>query len=98
MVKPRGKVTRSKKPSPGFIRIGEPESITIAAWSPRDDGQNPTQVHFIFHISDLLGEVLLVMRFKSPDNLGFFIEELARYRREVWPEAEEVKLDPPEGL
>lgn len=34
----------------------------------------------------------LIMRFKSPDSLGFFIEELAKYRRVVWPEADPVDV------
>lgn len=40
----------------------------------------------------LLGDVPLVIRFKSPDTLGFVIEELAYYRREVWPDAEKIDL------
>jgi hypothetical protein len=39
-----------------------------------------------------LEEYQFVMRFKSPDTLGFLIEELAKYRRTVWPDAEPLDL------
>lgn len=92
-IKPRGKYRRSQKPSPGltrYVEIGVPD-ITIAAWTPRPDGQPPLeQVHLIIELSELKEWPFLV-RFKSPDTLGFLIEELARYRRQVWPDSAPIK-------
>lgn len=90
MAKARGNVQRSNKPKPGFVRIVEP-TIHIGEWSPRTDGKNPTQVHLSFHIPGL-DEYPMVLRYKSPDTLGFIIEELARYRNLVWPDAEPLDL------
>ena len=91
MVKPRGKVIRSTNPKIGYTAIGQPQ-IEILAWCPDENAQlPPEQVHFAIHwpveMSDLPP---MVLRFKSPDTLGFFIEELSRYRREVWPDSESL--------
>jgi hypothetical protein len=95
MAKARGKVTRSqnKKPPQGQVLLASLPEIEIGSWRPADD-QPPEQVHLIFHTAQRyavlgLGHLPpIVVRFKSPDTLGFLIEELARYRQEVWPEAE----------
>lgn len=90
MTKPRGKIIRSNEPKPAHFPILEPD-IEIAAWCPDPDAQaSPEEVHFIIKLGD--GMPPLVMRFKSPDSLGFFIEELARYRYYVWPDAESLSL------
>lgn len=92
MVKPRGKVTRSNVPKAGYTRMGEPE-LEIAVWTHRPNGEPPyEQVHFIMTLAGLEG-VPLVMRFKSPDTLGFLIEEMIRYRKVVWPDAEPINPD-----
>jgi hypothetical protein len=65
-------------------------TVEIAAWSPRQDGLDPTQVHFIMHLTGL--DAPLVTRYKSADSLGYVIEELERYRRQVWPVAEPIPL------
>jgi len=89
MTKARGKVTRSTTPSQAYARFGEPE-VEIAVWTPRPNGEPPyEQIHFIMKIPGL-EDIPLIIRFKSPDTLGFFIEELTRYRKIVWPEAEAV--------
>lgn len=90
MVKPRGQVTRSATPSRAYYApLAEP-TVEITAWCPDENAKMPPeQVHFIFKIPGL-EEIPLIMRFKSPDSLGFFIEELARYRKVVWPDAEPV--------
>lgn len=82
-----------------FLQV---EQWRIAAWTPRPDGQPPLeQVHILLDIESFPYPV--VMRFKSPDTLGFIIEELAKYRHQVWPDAEPVNLqtkfddDPPKG-
>jgi REP element-mobilizing transposase RayT len=60
-------------------------------YSPDDKAQMPPeQVHFIIHLPAQMQAPPLVLRFKSPDTLGFFIEELAKYRREVWKDCEPV--------
>lgn len=61
----------------------------------RDDRAElpPEQVHLIQHVRLDDVEFDVLMRFKSPDTLGFLIEELTRYRREVWPESEPLVLD-----
>ena len=33
------------------------------------------------------------MRFKSPETIGFLIEELIAYRRHVWPDASDLNFD-----
>jgi hypothetical protein len=91
MAKARGNVTRTFMPQPGYRKVCLPEKIEISAWCPDADGKAPPeQVHFAIHLTGL--DAPLLMRFKSPDTLGFFIEELARYRQAVWPEAEPVKV------
>jgi hypothetical protein len=91
MIKPRGKTTR-KGFSPGLTTYHRVNSWTLAAWCPDDKAEKPpTQVHLVLDIEGLPAEVL--MRFKSPDTIGFMIEELYRYRKLVWPEAEAVNLD-----
>lgn len=90
MVKPRAKITRSTTPKRDYIFFIEPE-IEIAAWCPDPGAQKPAeQVHLIMHLPSADDLPPLILRFKSPDTLGFLIEELARYRRAVWPDAEPV--------
>jgi len=90
MVKPRGKVTRSNTPRATPEYIVEP-TIRVATWCPDKEAKEPPeQVHFIIEIPGL-ERVPIVMRYKSPDTLGFFIEELTSYRREVWHDCEPVK-------
>lgn len=92
MAKPRGKVKRGGyKPMPAqFMEISE---WSIAAWS-RDSLAElpPEQVHLTQKLQGL-EDITFIMRFKSPDTLGFMIEELARYRREVWPDAEPLEVE-----
>lgn len=91
-IKPRGQVTRSTKPKAGYVKIGEPQ-IEITAWCPDENAKlPPEQVHFIVHWPAEMADLPpLLIRFKSPDTLGFFIEELTRYRRTVWPKSEKVQ-------
>lgn len=67
----------------------------MAAWSPDPDGKLPAeQVHLIIHWpAELMELPPMIVRFKSPDTLGFVIEELTRYRRQVWPESVQLKND-----
>lgn len=91
-IKPRGTTNRHKGFSPGLMQFFRVNEWSIAAWCPDDKAEKPpTQVHLILDIEGSKAQTLL--RFKSPDTLGFLIEELARYRREVWPNAEPVSLD-----
>jgi len=91
MPKSRGKITRNSNPKKAVISpLGEPE-ITIAAWCPDEEAQlPPEQVHLV-NVIPGLEEYPIIMRFKSPDTLGFLIEELTKYRREVWPDCEPVE-------
>lgn len=92
MVKPRGKVTRRNKPAPGLVHFLDIDVLEIATWCPDTKAQLPAeQVHLILHIQDL-EDIPFVIRFKSPDTLGFLIEELAAYRRQVWPAAEPLDV------
>ena len=90
-IEPRGKVERSSTPKKAYARIGEPQ-FEITAWCPDDEAKlPPEQVHFIVHWPETLSELPpLVIRFKSPDSIGFFIEELMKYRRTVWPDSQKV--------
>lgn len=90
-IKPRGKIERSNAPKKGYLKLGEPQ-VEIAAWCPDDNAQMPPeQVHFIIHWpAPLVDLPPMAIRFKSPYTLGFFIEELIRYRRIVWPTSEKV--------
>jgi hypothetical protein len=91
MVKPRGQVKRSTTPQKAhYAQLGEP-AITIAAWCPDDEAKEPPEQVHLVHVIPGLEEYPLILRFKSPDTLGFLIEELTKYRREVWPDCEPVK-------
>lgn len=91
-IRPRGRIERSNKPKKAYARIGEPQ-FEIVAWCPDDNAQlPPEQVHFIMHWPAQWADLPpMVIRFKGPDTLGFFIEELMKYRRHVWPESVKVK-------
>lgn len=90
MIKPRGTVVRRTNPGPGYARLGEPQ-FEIAAWCPDSKAEKPPeQVHFILHWPAGVELPPMAIRFKSPDTLGFFIEELIKYRRTVWPKCEAV--------
>jgi len=91
-IKPRAKVERSDKPKRAYLSLLEPQ-FEIVAWCPDDEAKAPPeQVHFLMHWPAQLGDLPpIAIRFKSPDTLGFFIEELAKYRRIVWPDCEKVK-------
>lgn len=90
MAKSRGKTTRqanTPRPQGKMVTLGLPE-IEIGAWRPADEAP-PEQVHMLF---SLKGLPPFIVRFKSPDSLDFLIEELARYRRYVWPGSEALDL------
>lgn len=90
-IKPAGQVTRSTTPRLGYAVIGEPQ-FEIVAWCPDDEAKlPPEQVHFILHLPAVMNAPPMVLRFKSPRTLGFFIEELIQYRRLVWQSADKVK-------
>ena len=68
------------------------DEMRIASWCLDELAQlPPEQVHFLLKMEGL-EDYTFLMRFKGPDTLGFLIEELARYRREVWTEAEPVNI------
>ena len=91
MIKPKGKIERSNTLKKAYAILGEPQ-FEITAWC-RDEFAKlpPEQVHFLIHWPVQLADLPpMAIRFKSPDTLGFFIEELTRYRRLVWPDSEPV--------
>src|SRR3972149_9354270 len=91
MIKPRADITRSEILKKAYATLTEPQ-FEIAAWHPDGDALLPAeQVHSLIHRPMQLASLPpMAIRFKSPDTLGFFIEELTRYRREVWPNCEAV--------
>jgi hypothetical protein len=91
MAKPRSRVTRRITPETNLkFPYFEAREIKIAAWCPDPVAREaPEQVHMLLSLDGLPP---ILMRFKSPDTLGFLVEELARYRRYVWPEAEPLDL------
>ena len=91
MIKPKGSVERSDVPRKGYARIGEPQ-FEITAWCRDEEAKlPPEQMHFIVHWPAQLADLPpLAIRFKGSDTLGFFIEELTRYRRMVWPGCEPI--------
>ena len=92
MVKARGVVKRGGF-RPGLDQAAEIKELTIAGWCPDEAAQQPMeQVHLIATIGGLENWPL-VFRFKSSDTMGFIIEELIRYRRQVWPEAEALDIE-----
>lgn len=90
MVKPRGKIERhGYRQSVRGYPIA-PEGLQIAAWCPDDQAKlPPEQVHLVIPF----GDVRFIVRFRSPDTLGFLIEELSRYRANVWPDSEPVEFE-----
>jgi hypothetical protein len=90
-IEPRGTVGRHYGWKPGIVDFVEIDELQIAAWSSGKPEEKipPTQVHLIHKIKGL--DVKILLRFKGPDTLGFLIEELTKYRREVWPDSEKVK-------
>jgi len=89
----QSRITRSNEPQPDLVDFLELDSINIAAWCPDPDAQQPPeQVHLILRIQ-ALAEFSFLVRFKSPATLAFLIEELIRYRREVWPDAPPLDVD-----
>jgi len=99
-IKPKGTVKQYIGFQPGLTEFVETKSIEVAAWSPGEpqDEISPTQVHLILDIGDGDTEkIAIVSRFKGPDTLGFLLEELAKYRAEVWPHAEPPNMSPETG-
>ena len=89
-IKPQAKVTRSSTPKKGYENIVEPQ-VEVGAWSAREDGLDPTQVHLIFHFPAQWELPPIVIAFKSPDTIGFIIEELIKFRRFVWKDCKKVE-------
>lgn len=94
-IKPQGRYRRSKRAKPGLVKFVEMglSEINLAVWTPRPKGEPPyEQVHFIIKLKGM-EDTPMLLRFKSPDTLGFIIEELIRYRSEVWPDAKPVSIN-----
>ena len=86
-IKPQGEMTRGSKVTHAPLNIREIESWSIHEWHPDLEAKQPAeQIHLMFHVEGYSAP--LVIRFKSPDTIGFMIEELADYRNRVFPDAE----------
>ena len=99
-IKPRARtVEYNDKPSPGLVAAREIEEFSIKAWCPDTEAKAPPeQVHIILKLKRAV--MAYILRFNSPDTLGWFIEELIWYRRTVFPDSEpvtgEIAPRPPE--
>ncbi|MCG9133158.1 hypothetical protein J5I95_15885 [Candidatus Poribacteria bacterium] len=90
-IKPRAEVSRFSDISGVNILDVPLEYISIREWHPDDNAeQPPEEVHVILPFDNV---VELGIRFKSPDTLGFIIEELIAYRKSVWQDADPVNPD-----
>ena len=88
-IKPRGIVEHNNQVTPGIVAARQIESFSIHAWCPDNQAKEPPeQVHFVLNVKG--SPLPHILRFKSPDTIGFLIEELTEYRRIVWPEAEPI--------
>lgn len=64
---------------------GKMEILVINARHPLPDGQGgATEVHLIINLDQPLQGFGVLMRFKGPETLGALIEQLERYRKEVF--------------
>ena len=67
------------------------QQISVREWHPDPEGKLPAEdVHFVIVLNE---ETQLGLRFKSPETLGFFIEELIARRKRVWADAEPINPD-----
>jgi len=90
-IQPRGEVERHSDGRRAYGVIGEPQ-IEIAAWCPDEFAKEPPeQVHFLLHWPVGVEMPPIAVSWKSPDTLGFTIEELIKYRRTVWPSSKKVE-------
>ena len=96
------KPTDRTQPSRGFKTSrssGRPTPVTsilldafvIAEFATNQEDMD--EVHILLQSSEVPDMPTPVMRFKGPDTLGFFIEELIAYRRAVWPDASDPNFD-----
>ena len=68
------------------------EQFRVASFAT--DHGNLDEVHVLFETRDAWKlEIAFCMRFKSPEAMAVFIEELIAYRRYVWPEADDPNFD-----
>lgn len=70
------------------------EMLSIVEWHPdRNAELPPEQVHLVFELGTKDDKLDMVLRFQSPETLGFIIEELIAYRKNVWSDAEPINPD-----
>jgi len=90
---PNAKITRTSEPKSATFATYVMDAISIVEYHPDDKAQDPaTQVHVLMRIKDY-DEAVFALRFKKPEILGFFIEELIAFRKHVWADAESVNPD-----
>lgn len=72
------------------------EMLSIVEWHPDLNAElPPEQVHLVLQLGGETeaDKLDLLLRFQSPEALGFVIEELIAYRKNVWPDAEPINLN-----
>lgn len=90
---PNAKITRTSEPKAATGASHIVDSIDILEYHPDDRAQDPaTQVHVLMQLKHIPDPVF-ALRFKKPEILGFFIEELIAFRKHVWADAEPINPD-----
>lgn len=72
------------------------DMLSIVEWHPDLNAElPPEQVHLVLKLGGETeaDKLDLLLRFQTPDTLGFVIEELIAYRKNVWPDAEPINPD-----
>ncbi|MCY3739951.1 MAG: hypothetical protein OXH00_02915 [Candidatus Poribacteria bacterium] len=72
------------------------EMLSIVEWHPDLNAElPPEQVHLVIKLGgeSEADKLDLLLRFQSPEALGFVIEELIAYRKRVWADAEPINPD-----
>lgn len=90
---PNAKITRNSEVKSATVASYIIDSLNILEYHPDDEAKEPaTQVHVQMQLKHVPDPVFM-LRFKKPEILGFFIEELIAYRKNVWSEAEPINPD-----
>ena len=78
-------VERGKKLPQAEQRAYSIEEFRVAEFVPH----NETEVHELHLLLKVKGfQHPIAARFRTPDTLGFLIEELIAYRQKIWPESQ----------
>lgn len=90
---PNTKITRTSAVTTSEYPAYVIDGINILEYHPDAKAQDlATQVHVLMRIKDF-DDAVFALRFKKPEILGFFIEELIAFRKHVWQDAEPINPD-----